>query len=122
MVCITFCGRDVHSASQSWPESEAAGGPSIVWCQTSPSAKMRRLSLSLKRKGRSAEPLQEEEIHSTVIHISVPSFQDYLRRLRAYGIGSRMTASPYLSTPLLHALSLPHRPADHWYGMGGSDS
>ena len=63
MVCITFCGCDVRSASQAWPESEAAGGPSIVWRQTSPSTKTRRLSLSLKRKGRSAEPLQEEEIN-----------------------------------------------------------
>ena len=62
MVCITFCGHDVRSASQSqsWPESEAAGGPSIVWRQTT---KTRRLSLSLKRKGRSEEPLQEEEMN-----------------------------------------------------------
>ena len=50
-------------ASQSWPENEAAGGPSIAWRQTSPSTKTRRLSLSPKRKGRSAEPLQEKEMN-----------------------------------------------------------
>ena len=51
MVCITFCGRGVCSASRGLKARLLA-----VQAQ-----KKHRLSLLLKRKGRFAEPLQEEE-------------------------------------------------------------
>ena len=118
MVCIMFCWLDVHSASRSWPESKTAGGPSIVWRQTSPSTKTCHLSLSLKRKGRSAEPLQEEEMNHVCEGFTPDMFATTLplssSRFKLHDWSSRRADCPsvLLTNPVAESLlSL----CDLWY-------
>ena len=59
--CADSVYQALFSAYAKEPGDEAKSeGPSIGWRQTT---KTRRLSLLLKRKGRSEEPLQEEEMN-----------------------------------------------------------
>ena len=107
----------------SWPESEAAGGPSIVLRQSSPSTKTRRLSLLLKRKGRSAEPLQEEEMNRVCegftpdMFATTPPLSSSRFNLHDWSSGRADCLSVLLKNPVAESLlSL----CDLWYCIIGS--